>query len=82
MYDRRPQLEIVGSVNGDLAQNVAQKAIAGIRPSLPEIVAVVVGVSPSMFDTLVKDGRMPSANAPPGSRCPSLATVDQPADLS
>lgn len=34
--------EVVGSVNGDWAQDVAQKAVAGILPSLPpDIVAVV-----------------------------------------
>jgi ribose transport system substrate-binding protein len=32
---------IVGSVNGDWAQDVAQKAVAGILPSLPELVGVV-----------------------------------------
>jgi ribose transport system substrate-binding protein len=32
---------IVGSVNGDWAQDVAQKAVAGILPSLPDLVAVV-----------------------------------------
>ena len=31
----------MGSVNGDWAQDVAQKAVAGILPSLPEIAAVV-----------------------------------------
>jgi ribose transport system substrate-binding protein len=37
-----PQFEIVGSVHGDWAQDVAQKAVAGILPSLPaDIVAVV-----------------------------------------
>ena len=36
-----PQFEIVGSVHGDWAQDVAQKAVAGILPSLPEIVGVV-----------------------------------------
>jgi ribose transport system substrate-binding protein len=36
-----PEFTIVGSVNGDWAQDVAQKAVAGILPSLPEIVAVV-----------------------------------------
>jgi ribose transport system substrate-binding protein len=35
------QFEIVGSVHGDWAQDVAQKAVAGILPSLPEIAAVV-----------------------------------------
>jgi ribose transport system substrate-binding protein len=35
------QFEIVGSVHGDWAQDVSQKAVAGILPSLPEIVAVV-----------------------------------------
>ena len=35
------QFEIVGSVHGDWAQDVAQKAVAGILPSLPEISAVV-----------------------------------------
>lgn len=36
-----PQFEVVGSVHGDWAQDVAQKAVAGILPSLPEIAAVV-----------------------------------------
>ena len=36
-----PQFEIVGSVHGDWAQDVAQKAVAGVLPSLPEIVGVV-----------------------------------------
>jgi ribose transport system substrate-binding protein len=36
-----PKFEIVGSVHGDWAQDVAQKAVAGILPSLPEIVGVV-----------------------------------------
>ena len=31
-----PQFEIVGSVHGDWAQDVAQQAVAGILPSLPE----------------------------------------------
>jgi ribose transport system substrate-binding protein len=36
-----PQFEIVGSVHGDWAGDVAQKAVAGILPSLPaDIVAV------------------------------------------
>jgi ribose transport system substrate-binding protein len=38
---QNPEFKIVGSVNGDWAQDVAQKAVAGILPSLPEIVAVV-----------------------------------------
>lgn len=33
--------KIVGSVHGDWAQDVAQKAVAGLLPSLPEIVGVV-----------------------------------------
>ncbi len=37
-----PQFEIVGSVHGDWAQDVAQKAVAGILPSLPEGIAAVV----------------------------------------
>jgi ribose transport system substrate-binding protein len=36
-----PQFEIVGSVHGDWAQDVAQRAVAGILPSLPQIVGVV-----------------------------------------
>lgn len=32
---------IVGSVHGDWAQDVAQKAVAGVLPSLPEFVGVV-----------------------------------------
>jgi ribose transport system substrate-binding protein len=36
-----PQFKIVGSVNGDWAEDVAQKAVAGILPSLPELVGVV-----------------------------------------
>ncbi len=39
--DEHPQFKIVGSVHGDWAQDVAQKAVAGILPSLPEIVGVV-----------------------------------------
>mgnify|MGYP000156249497 FL=1 len=35
------QFKIVGSVHGDWAQDVAQKAVAGILPSLPEVDAVV-----------------------------------------
>lgn len=35
------QFTIVGSVHGDWAQDVAQRAVAGILPSLPEIVGVV-----------------------------------------
>lgn len=36
-----PQFKVVGSVHGDWAQDVAQKAVAGILPSLPEVVGVV-----------------------------------------
>jgi len=39
--ERHPQFEVVGSVHGDWAQTVAQRAVAGILPSLPEIDAVV-----------------------------------------
>ena len=35
------QFEIVGSVHGDWAQDVAQKNVAGILPSLPDVVGVV-----------------------------------------
>ena len=35
------QFEIVGSVHGNWAQDVAQKAVAGILPSLPEVVGIV-----------------------------------------
>ena len=35
------KFEIVGSVHGDWAQEVAQKAVAGILPSLPDVAAVV-----------------------------------------
>jgi ribose transport system substrate-binding protein len=38
---KHSQFKIVGSVHGDWAQEVAQKAVAGILPSLPEIKAVV-----------------------------------------
>ncbi len=38
---KNTNLKIVGSVYGDWAQDVAQKAVAGILPSLPEIVGVV-----------------------------------------
>ncbi len=38
---KHPQFEIVGAVHGDWAQDVAQKAVAGILPSLPEVVGVV-----------------------------------------
>ncbi|MBL0375129.1 ABC transporter substrate-binding protein [Rhizobium sp. KVB221] len=36
-----PQFKVAGSVHGDWAQDVAQRAVAGILPSLPEIAAVV-----------------------------------------
>ncbi len=36
-----PQFQVVGSVHGDWAQDVAQRAVAGVLPSLPEIDAVV-----------------------------------------
>jgi ribose transport system substrate-binding protein len=39
--EKHPQFKIVGSVHGDWAQDVAQKAVAGILPSLPEVAAVV-----------------------------------------
>ncbi len=39
--EKNPQFKIVGSVNGDWAQDVAQRAVAGILPSLPEVGAVV-----------------------------------------
>lgn len=38
---KNSQFKIVGSVNGDWAQDVAQRNVAGILPSLPEIVGVV-----------------------------------------
>lgn len=39
--EENAQFDIKGSVHGDWAQDVAQKAVAGILPSLPEIKAVV-----------------------------------------
>jgi ribose transport system substrate-binding protein len=36
-----PEFKIVGSVHGDWAQDVAQKAVAGVLPSLPDVAAVV-----------------------------------------
>jgi ribose transport system substrate-binding protein len=36
-----PQFEVVGAVHGNWAQDVAQKAVSGILPSLPEVVGVV-----------------------------------------
>ena len=39
--EKHPQFKIVGSVHGDWAQDVAQKAVAGILPSLPEVQGVV-----------------------------------------
>ncbi len=38
---KNSKFKIVGSVHGDWAQDVAQKAVAGVLPSLPEITAVV-----------------------------------------
>ena len=38
---KHPQLKVVGSVNGNWSQTAAQKAVAGILPSLPKIDAVV-----------------------------------------
>ncbi len=39
--EENPQFKIAGSVHGDWAQDVAQRAVAGILPSLPDIAAVV-----------------------------------------
>jgi len=36
-----PGLKIVGSVNGNWTQSIAQKEVAGVLPSLPEVAAVV-----------------------------------------
>jgi ribose transport system substrate-binding protein len=41
MIAKNPQFKNVGSVHGNWAQEVAQKEVAGILPSLPEIKAVV-----------------------------------------
>lgn len=38
--EKHPQFKIVGSVHGNWAQDVAQKAVAGILPSLPQVDAV------------------------------------------
>ena len=38
---KHSQFKIVGSVHGNWAQDVAQKAVAGILPSLPEVKGVV-----------------------------------------
>jgi len=38
---KHPQFKIVGSVHADWAGDVAQRVVAGILPSLPEIVGVV-----------------------------------------
>jgi len=35
------QFKVVGSVHGDWTQTVAQKAVAGVLPSLPDVAAVV-----------------------------------------
>ena len=40
--DETGKFEIVGSVHGDWAQDVAQKAVAGILPSLPDDIVGVV----------------------------------------
>jgi ribose transport system substrate-binding protein len=40
--DENSQFNIVGSVHGDWAQDVAQKAVAGILPSLPDDIVAVV----------------------------------------
>lgn len=37
-----PKFEIVGSVHGDWAQDVAQRAVAGVLPSLPQDIVGVV----------------------------------------
>ncbi|MGV3491703.1 MAG: substrate-binding domain-containing protein [Devosia sp.] len=40
--EKNSQFKVVGSVNGDWAQDVAQKAVAGILPSLPDDIVGVV----------------------------------------
>jgi ribose transport system substrate-binding protein len=37
-----PQFKVVGSVHGDWTQTVAQKAVAGVLPSLPDDIVAVV----------------------------------------
>ena len=39
---KHPSFKVVGSVNGDWAQDVAQKAVAGMLPSLPDDIVAVV----------------------------------------
>ncbi|MEM8856151.1 MAG: substrate-binding domain-containing protein, partial [Pseudomonadota bacterium] len=39
--EEHPNFSIAGSVHGDWAQDVAQRAVAGILPSLPPVVGVV-----------------------------------------
>ena len=38
---KHPNLKVVGEVHGDWTASVAQKAVAGILPSLPDLIAVV-----------------------------------------
>ncbi|BAJ82458.1 MULTISPECIES: ABC transporter substrate-binding protein [Acidiphilium] len=40
-FRKYPKMKIVGSVHGDWTQSIAQKAVAGVLPSLPHIEAVV-----------------------------------------
>ena len=40
--EENPQFKIVGSVHGDWAQDVAQQAVAGILPTLPDDIVAVV----------------------------------------
>lgn len=41
VFKKYPKIKIVGVVRGDWTQSIAQKAVAGILPSLPTIQAVV-----------------------------------------
>ncbi len=40
-FKQYPDIKIVGSVHGNWTQTIAQKAVAGILPTLPDVAAVV-----------------------------------------
>ena len=78
-----PQFEIVGSVHGDWAQDVAQQAVAGILPSLPDDIVGVVTQGGDGFGAAAafEDAGRPRPTIILGNRQDELAWWKEQKDL-
>ena len=78
-----PQFEIVGSVHGDWAQDVAQQAVAGILPSLPDDIVGVVTQGGDGFGAAAafEDAGRPRPTIIMGNRQDELAWWKEQKDL-